>query len=111
MEKLHIFIAGLEQTERAQFVGLLGVSSKDCSIDYELTSFSGREARLRTEEFKRAMDYVTSIGHVNDMKDGILRWCEKSGISIDLINNFRKAIRALNLDLRQYRGLCAHPIR
>ena len=55
-------------------------------------SFSGREARLRTDEFKSAMDYVTSIGHVNDMKDGILRWCEKSGISIDLINNFRKAM-------------------
>ena len=72
--------------------GLLGVSSKDCSIDYELTSFSGREARLRTDEFKSAMYYVTSIGHVNDMKDGILRWCEKSGISIDLINNFRKAM-------------------
>ena len=72
--------------------GLLGVSSKDCSIDYELTSFSGRKARLRTGEFKRAMYYVFSIGNANDMKDGILRWCEKSGISIDLINNFRKAM-------------------
>ena len=26
-------------------------------------------------------------------------------------NNFRKAIRALNLDLRQYRGLCAQYVK
>ena len=32
-------------------------------------------------------------------------------IQVVTANNFRKAIRALNLDLRQYRGLCAHPIR
>jgi hypothetical protein len=32
-------------------------------------------------------------------------------VQVVTANNFRKAIRALNLDLRQYRGLCAHPIR
>ena len=32
-------------------------------------------------------------------------------VQVVTANNLRKAIRALNLDLRQYRGLCAHPIR
>ena len=31
-------------------------------------------------------------------------------VQVVTANNFRKAIRALNLDLRQYSGLCAHPI-
>ena len=32
-------------------------------------------------------------------------------VQVVTANDFRKAIRALNLDLRQYRGLCAHQIR
>ena len=31
-------------------------------------------------------------------------------VQVVTANNFRKAIRALNLDLRQYSGMCAHPI-
>ena len=32
-------------------------------------------------------------------------------VQVVTANNFRKAIRALNLDLKQYRGLCANPKR
>ncbi|MFR1646849.1 MAG: hypothetical protein ACLSWT_00645 [Clostridia bacterium] len=32
-------------------------------------------------------------------------------IQVVTANNFRKAIRALNLDLRQYRGLCVQYVK
>ena len=80
--------------------GLLGVSEKDCSIDYELTSFSeAAELRYRNGQpkdyyFRQGIQFLRSQGNEGDtFQDKIEKYLVKTvGISEDDIAEFKRIV-------------------
>ena len=78
--------------------GLLGVSVKDCSIDYELTSFAnGVTSGNRTRNsglFKDGMDFFKNKNYYNgNLEDTITQYLTNEiGISIEDINAFKNIV-------------------
>lgn len=72
---------------------LLGVSPKDITIDYELTSLVPNcGTRIRTkQDFVAQMDYINSFTGTT-FQDKAVAWARDAGLNIDVLNAFRRKL-------------------
>ncbi len=76
---------------------ILGLSQSDIDKDYELTTFSGNADRPRTytrggvSVYRELIEYLYSFGKSN-LRDNVVKWALRLGISVADLNTFRRAM-------------------
>lgn len=85
-------VAGADRTGTITWIllGVLGVSQSDCDKEYEITNFSG-PARFRNGSLANLYAYVHAL-EGDDFTHKCMQALINSGISIELINQFRHAM-------------------
>ena len=84
--------AGADRTGTIAFIleAVCGVSRSDIDKDFELTSFYSQ--RTRTYDMYADMaNYFDEYG-CESLRDNVIQWLIDSDMSLDLINDFRKAM-------------------
>lgn len=85
-------VAGADRTGTMTWIllGVLGVSQSNCDKEYEITNFSG-PARFRNNNLALLAQYVSELDG-DDFKHKCMQALISSGVSIELINQFRHAM-------------------
>ena len=86
---------GRDRTGTLSFIllALLGVQKKDVDIDYELSGFSslldaGAAPKRTGGNYNELSNYFGTFG-MTTLRDNVVKWALKAGITIDEINSFR----------------------